>query len=441
MELLRARVLSLPTEADAREEASRMKVSESEVEKLASTSGIETVKLEGVPQEVAAAIQQTVGLHYGIALLAMESLNDRPEAPGAASSPHQQALPAFQPSPPSSRTSSPGATLLLSASVALLLQIASRLQRSESRAEREVGLVLHAVLVRHRGLELGATSCGGVTFEWGKRTYVMGIINVTPNSFSGDGIGTDVEAAVAQGKRFVEEGADILDVGGESTRPGAEPVTAEEELRRVIPVIKRLAEEVKVPVSIDSFKLLVVQEALEAGARMINDVWGLRRTEGLASLAAAYDVPIVLMHNRRALPTVGELGGHYQKVHYTDLMGEILAEMRESIDLALNANVRRENIIVDPGIGFGKSPEQNLVVMRRLREFRSLGRPILVGTSRKSLIGLSLGVPMDDRMEGTAATVAVSICNGADIVRVHDVKEMARVCRMTDAIVRVMSDG
>jgi dihydropteroate synthase len=195
-------------------------------------------------------------------------------------------------------------------------------------------------------------------------------------------------------------------------------------------------DEAKVPVSIDSFKLLVVQEALEAGARMINDVWGLRRTEGLASLAAAYDVPIVLMHNRRALPSVGELGGHYRKVEYTDLMDEVVSEVRESIDLALSANVKWENIIVDPGIGFGKSPEQNLVVMRRLRELRSLGRPILVGTSRKSMIGLTLGVPMDDRLEGTAATVAVSVCNGADIVRVHDVREMSRVCRMTDAILR-----
>jgi dihydropteroate synthase len=409
------------------------------VEKLAGTEGTETVKLEGIPPEVAAAIHQTVGLHYGTALLATEGFGDPPESAGAASRASEQLLPASQPSLLSTPPPPPGATLLVSATSVLLLQIASRLQRSESKTEREVGAQLHSALVRYRGLELGTTRCGDVTFEWGKRTYVMGIINVTPDSFSGDGTGTDAEAAVAQGRRFVEEGADILDVGGESTRPGAEPVTTEEELRRVIPVIQRLAGEVKVPISIDSFKLLVVQEALEAGARMINDVWGLRRTEGLASLAAAYGVPIVLMHNRRALPTVGQLGGHYQKVQYTDLMGEIVGEMRESIELALSANVRRENIIVDPGIGFGKSPEQNLVVMRRLKELRSLGRPILVGTSRKSLIGLTLGVSMDDRIEGTAATVAVSICNGADIVRVHDVRQMARVSRMTDAITRVMS--
>jgi dihydropteroate synthase len=264
----------------------------------------------------------------------------------------------------------------------------------------------------------------------------MGIINVTPDSFSGDGLGKNVDAALAQAERFVQAGVDILDVGGESTRPGHEEVPIQEERDRVVPVVQRLVKEMPVPVSVDSYRLLVVQEALEAGAHMVNDVWGLRRTEGLGSLAAAYDVPIVLMHNRRADATRTRLGGHFQKVEYHDLMGEIVQELRESVDLALQSNVRWENVIVDPGIGFGKTPQQNLVVMRRLKELRSLGRPILMGTSRKSVIGLTLGVPMEERVEGTGATVAVSICNGADIVRVHDVKEMVRVSRMTDAIVR-----
>jgi len=299
-----------------------------------------------------------------------------------------------------------------------------------------VANALRTTLDRYLGRQLGATRCGNLTMEWGSRTYVMGIINVTPDSFSGDGLGANIEAAVEQGRRFVEEGADILDVGGESTRPGSQPVSVQEEIDRVVPVVRRLAQELSVPISVDSYKLLVVQEALEAGAHMVNDIWGLRRTEGLGSLAAAYDVPIVLMHNRRGETTKSPIGGHFQGVQYRDLMGEIVQGLRESIDLALRANVKWENILVDPGLGFGKTPQQNLVVMRRLRELCSLGRPILMGTSRKSVIGMVLGLPPEERLEGTAATVAVSIANGADIVRVHDVKEMARVARMTDAITR-----
>ena len=292
---------------------------------------------------------------------------------------------------------------------------------------------------RYEGRTLGTLRIGGRVFEWGKRTYVMGIINVTPDSFSGDGLAGDVDAAVAQALRFVEEGADILDVGGESTRPGSEPVPEDEELRRVIPVVERLAREVDVPISIDTYKARVAKEAIEAGASIINDVWGLRMDPDMARVAAELDVPVVVMHNRsRPKNAVQEarLGGRYVGIEYRDLMGDIVRELRQSIDLALEAGIAWEKIIVDPGIGFGKTVEQNLEILRRLGELKVLGRPILLGTSRKSVIGYVLNLPPQERVEGTAATIAIGIANGADIVRVHDVKEMARVARMTDAIVR-----
>jgi dihydropteroate synthase len=269
----------------------------------------------------------------------------------------------------------------------------------------------------------GVMHCGGWEFRWGERTYVMGIINVTPDSFSGDGLGHDIEAAVAQGKRFVAEGADILDVGGESTRPNAEPVSAEEELRRVIPVVERLAAEVSVPLSVDTYRYEVAQRTLAAGARMINDVWGLERDPRLADLAAKNEVPMVLMSNQRGRPC-------------PDIVPDVIAGLKKSIALALDRGVPWQNIIVDPGVGFGKTLEQNLEIVRRLDEFKCLNRPILIGTSRKSMIGLVLDLPPEERLEGTAATVAISIARGADIVRVHDVAQMVRVCRMSDAVVR-----
>jgi dihydropteroate synthase len=272
-------------------------------------------------------------------------------------------------------------------------------------------------------LDPGVMCCGGREFRWGERTYVMGIINVTPDSFSGDGLGHDVEAAVAQGKRFAAEEADILDVGGESTRPNAEPVSVEEELRRVIPVIERLASEVTAPVSVDTYRYEVARRALSAGARMINDIWGLGHDPRLADLAAEHKVPIVLMSNQRDREC-------------PDIVSEVIASLKKSIALAVDRGVPWQNIIVDPGIGFGKTLEQNLEIVRCLGEFMCLNRPILIGTSRKSMIGLVLNLPPDQRLEGTAATVAISIAKGADIVRVHDVAQIVRVCRMSDAVVR-----
>ena len=301
---------------------------------------------------------------------------------------------------------------------------------------------IEEALARYEGRTLGSMEIGGRLFEWGKRTYIMGILNVTPDSFSGDGLmaaGDFVGAALAQAERFVEEGADILDVGGESTRPGSAPIPAEEELRRVMPVVERLAREFDVPISIDTYKAEVARRALDAGAHMVNDVWGLRMDPELAGLVAERGVPVVVMHNRsRPKDAVQEerLGGRYVGVEYEDLMADIIRELRGSVQIALDAGVAWERIIVDPGLGFGKTVEQNLEIMDRLGELKVLGRPILVGPSRKSFIGYTLDLPPEERLEGTAATVALCIARGADIVRVHDVKEMVRVARMTDAIVR-----
>ena len=262
-------------------------------------------------------------------------------------------------------------------------------------------------------------------FVWGSRTYVMGVINISPDSFSGDGLGRDVDAAVEQGRRFEEEGADILDVGGESTRPDFQSVSAAEELERVMPVVRRLVRETSLPVSIDTSKVEVSERAIkEAGAHMINDIWGFRQDgERMAALAAETGLPAVVMHNQRGRP-------------FRDVVGDLLEGFRETLRIARQAGVPEERLIIDPGFGFGWKEEQSLEILRRLAELRVLGRPILIGTSRKSTIGKVLDLPVEERLEGTAATVAIAIANGADIVRVHDVKPMVRVARMSDAVVR-----
>ena len=248
----------------------------------------------------------------------------------------------------------------------------------------------------------------------------MGIINVTPDSFSGDGLGTDLERAVAQGLRMVDDGADMLDVGGESTRPGHQPIGAAEEIGRTEKVVARLAREAEVPISIDTYKLEVAEAGVAAGATILNDIWGLTRSPAIADLAATSRCALVLMHNQDGTEYAG------------DLMDEIKSFLRQAVDRALQAGVPRERVLIDPGIGFGKTAEQNWVVMRRLLELRELGQPILIGTSRKSFIGKLLDLPVDERVEGTAATVAAAILRGADLVRVHDVREMTRVARVAD---------
>lgn len=271
--------------------------------------------------------------------------------------------------------------------------------------------------------ELGITRCGDMEFNWGERTFIMGVVNITPDSFSGDGLGNDIDAALAQSRRFIQEGADIIDVGGESTRPESAPISVDEELKRVIPLIDKLAKEATVPISIDTYRAEVARRALEAGAVMVNDVWGLRRDPKLAEVAAEWGVPLVIASNQR-------------EITYDEIVPEVVDYLKRGINLALDAGVAWENIIIDPGIGFGKTVEGNLELIRRLGELRVLGRPILLGTSRKSVIGLVLDLPVDQRLEGTAATIAVGIANGADMVRVHDVLQMVRVSKMTDAIVR-----
>ncbi|HEY31685.1 MAG TPA: dihydropteroate synthase [Dehalococcoidia bacterium] len=282
--------------------------------------------------------------------------------------------------------------------------------------------------------EPNVTRCGDTEFRWGERTYVMGIINVSPESFSGDGL-SNVEAILAQAQRFVEEGADILDIGGESTRPGSSPISIDEEIRRVLPVLERLAGTVSVPLSVDTYKSEVAVRALDAGTAMLNDQCGLKHDPRLAELTAERNVPIILMSNQR---DKGDYDAQSQRdtALYEDVMAEVIASLKWSIETAISAGVPRENIIIDPGIGFGKTWQQDIELVRRLAELKELGQPILLGTSRKSLIKMVLNLPASERVEGTAATVAIGIANGADIVRVHDVRQMVRVCRMTDAIVR-----
>lgn len=279
----------------------------------------------------------------------------------------------------------------------------------------------------------------GRTMQWGVRTYVMGILNVTPDSFSGDGLASDLDAAVARGIQLAEAGCDIIDIGGESTRPGAEPVPASVELERVLPVIRALRAEIDAPISIDTYKAEVAEAALAAGADMVNDVWGLQRDPSLANVVARWRVPVVLMDNQshRAMVAAREgIGSFYQCDASGDVVCAVAARLKSLALSAQNSGIAKERIILDPGIGFGKSPEQNLALIDRLAEIRALGYPVLCGPSRKSFIGLALGLGPSERLEGTAAAVAVAIVRGADIVRVHDVPAMLHVARMTDAIVR-----
>jgi dihydropteroate synthase len=282
---------------------------------------------------------------------------------------------------------------------------------------------IREVLRNQEGFGPRELDCRGKVLRLGEKTLVMGILNVTPDSFSDTVRCMDPGLAVEQALRMVAEGADMIDVGGESTRPGHTPVEEDEEIRRVMPVLERLVAEIPVPVSIDTTKAEVARRSLEAGAHIVNDQWALRADPEMAAVAAKYGAPVILMHNQKG-------------TEYRDLIGDMVEYFQQSIQLALGAGILVERVVVDPGVGFGKTLEQNLDAIRRLRELRCLGRPVLLGTSRKSLIGKTLDLPADQRVEGTAATVAVGIANGADIIRVHDVKEMVRVARMTDAIVR-----
>jgi dihydropteroate synthase len=269
---------------------------------------------------------------------------------------------------------------------------------------------------------------GGRTFDWGSKTFVMGVINVTPDSFSGDGVGSDVETVVRMAKNFAGWGCDIIDVGGESTRPAityanAATTSEVEELHRVVPAIEAIVAAVDVPVSVDTYKATVARAAIVAGATLVNDVWGLTADPDIAGVVADAGVPVVLMHNQ-------------DHTRYADVVTDVVRRLTELRDGAIAAGIPQASIILDPGMGFGKTATQNLELLAHLDELQVLGVPILIGMSRKSTIGKVLDLPPDDRVEGTAATVALSIAGGADIVRVHDVREMVRVSRMTDAVIR-----
>ena len=275
----------------------------------------------------------------------------------------------------------------------------------------------------------GSTRIGPRTFAWGTRTYVMGILNVTPDSFSGDGLlaraGADAtRAAVDLATSMAEAGADLLDIGGESTRPGHEQVEADEEIGRVVPIIRAIRERLPdLPLSIDTTKPAVAAAALDAGASLVNDVWGVAEDDSLARLAGERGVPLVVMHNRA-------------EPRYTTLVPEIVADLQRAIERALRAGVAWDDLIVDPGFGFGKTAEQNLALLRELPALAILGRPILLGTSRKSTLGRVLDLPAEERLEATLATTVLGVASGVDIVRVHDVRENVRAARMADAVIR-----
>jgi dihydropteroate synthase len=263
---------------------------------------------------------------------------------------------------------------------------------------------------------------GPYKLDYGKKTLIMGILNITPDSFSDGGKYNRLESAVEHALEMVENGADLIDIGGESTRPGHEPVPLEVELERVIPVIEAVASKVNVPISIDTYKAEVARQAIKAGAHIINDVWGAKADPEMASVAADLQVPIILMHNRNNLD---------YKVFFRDVVNDLY----ESISLVKNAGVKDEMIILDPGIGFAKDLALNIEMMRNLDKLVALGFPVLLGTSRKSMIGHVLDLPVNERLEGTAATVCFGIQKGCQIIRVHDVKEMSRVAKMMDALI------
>ncbi len=259
------------------------------------------------------------------------------------------------------------------------------------------------------------------SYDLQQQTLVMGILNVTPDSFSDGGQFNELDAAVEQAKEMEVNGANIIDIGGESTRPGHKPVSAEDELKRVLPIIRKLKLAVNIPISIDTYKAEVAQQAIEAGASIINDVWGAKHDSEMANVAAAYQVPIILMHNR-------------DNREYNDLIRDMKEDLKESVQIVKEAGVKDHNIFLDPGVGFAKTMEDNLFVMQHLDKFKELGYPILLGTSRKRFIGHVLDLPVEERMEGTGATVCLGIQKGVSIVRVHDVQPMARMAKMMDAM-------
>lgn len=281
-----------------------------------------------------------------------------------------------------------------------------------------------------------------MNFTWGQRTYIMGIINITPDSFSGDGLLNNpdiIKSAVTQAQQFIQAGADIIDIGAQSTRPGSATITADEEIARILPVIKAIRATLNTIISVDTYYATVAQAALNEGANWVNDVWGLQMDPNMPAVIAQAACPVIIMHNRSQPQNVSlkqQLGGRYTDITYTNLIPDIIQDLQKNINLALTHGIQKKQIIIDPGLGFGKTVTQNLQLINQLHQFKTLGYPILVGPSRKSFIGYTLNLPPQDRLEGTAAAIAIAIDRGADIIRVHNVQAMTRVARMTDALVR-----
>lgn len=315
------------------------------------------------------------------------------------------------------------AAVLLLATRSQLEAMLGGLTETDNVLEEVAVEVREVLAARERSSLRRELVCGKHVLPLGERTLVMGILNVTPDSFSDGGKFVDLDQALRQARAMVEAGADLIDIGGESTRPGAVAVDAAEELERVLPVIRALSQELPVPLSIDTYKAEVAEQAVLAGAHIINDVWGAKRDRRMAEVAARHRVPIILMHNR-------------EDTDYHDFFADYVRDLRESVDIALAAGVAPKNIVLDPGIGFVKSLEQNLETMRRLDDLVALGYPVLLATSRKRMIGHVLDLPVEERVEGTAATVALGVVKGCHMVRVHDVKEMKRVAKMMDAMLK-----
>lgn len=394
----RPRVLALHTRQDAEREIGRLGLQEPALQWLADKSRVLAVRLEEVSGRAAALLKQeclAVGCDCAVAP-EVASFDDAPRPVIVLATPRQYE------------------------------RLLDRLP-GQALGLPLLGDAIRAVLAAYEACRRPQWTCRGREAGTDQGTVVMGIINVTSDSFSGDGLGDDLDAAVQQGRAFAEAGAAILDVGAESTRPGSLPVSADEQIARVVPVVRALAEQTPALVSVDTQLAQVARAALEAGAAIVNDVSGLRG-KGMVETVAEYDAGAVIMH------MLGEPRTMQTQPRYADLMTEVYDFLCRRVEAALEAGVPEDALAVDPGFGFGKTVQHNLELLRRLRELHSLGRPVLIGTSRKSTIGQVLDRPADERLLGTAATCAVAIAHGAHVIRVHDVSDMVQVARMTDAI-------
>jgi len=393
------RILNIAKEADAIHEMQRMNVDPQGINLMSPKAVDNVIKLENVPLKCALILKQELLARGGEVALSKGAIDLSVETTdvlliGTHSQYHKL-------------------TLKLRQQYFNLSKLSERIEDALKRFEHSSWII----------------QCGVHKLEAGKKTLIMGILNITPDSFSDGGSFLSAVDAIDQAKRMQDEGADIIDIGGESTRPGAELVTIEDEKSRVMPIIEKL-QSLNIPISIDTYKSAVADAALSAGACMVNDISGLRFDPEMSNVAAQHRAAIVIMHIK------GNPRSMQDNPQYKDVLGEITSYIKEGVDIAVNAGIPEQSIIVDPGIGFGKTVEHNLHILRNLSELKIFGLPILIGTSRKSLIGDILSLPFHERVEGTAATVAVSIMNGARIIRVHDVQTMSRVAKMTDAIIR-----